>query len=99
MSLDRVDIKTTTGSTTEVTKSALPTGASTEAKQAEEIAAIKNIGSSTNPLQVQNTTSDPLQIQNVPDEDIKRQTLIELKLIRMHLSAISTINYTEQDIE
>ena len=98
MSLNRVDLKTTTGSTTEVTKSALPDGASTEAKQDQEIEAIKDIGSSTNPVQVQNTTETPLQIQNVPDEDVKRQTLIELRLIRMHLEAISTINFTEQDI-
>jgi len=91
MSLDRVDIKTTTGSTTEVTKSALPDGASTEAKQDSVIAEIKTLQAQENPKNP-GSGDEYVVVGDTELRNTNKQILQSLKRIEMYLMKMTGVN-------
>lgn len=80
MSLDRVDLKTVTGSQTEVTKSALPDGASTEAKQDSAIVELSAINKEIAADKSEETHEDGLRVAKETKEILLR-ILNQLEII------------------
>jgi hypothetical protein len=97
MSLDRVDYTLQSGSKVEVEKSALPDGASTEAKQDTIIAELDDIQSNQTKTQYTRYGQDVEKVSDPEQAELLTGILNTLTKIELHLRHMTGVEYGGQD--